>query len=82
MSTHDRNITDLVFMSRESLLSSVDVDFHFSTSKHSSIGFQMQIITPKDLSYTPNTLPASGKLDFDKIDQAGLAAELLHTDWP
>ena len=38
--------------------------------------------TPKTLSYTRNALPAANKLDFDKIDHAGLAAELLHTDWP
>ena len=42
----------------------------------------MLTITPKDLSYTPNTLPACVKLNFDKIDHAGLAAELLYTDWP
>ena len=80
--THDCNITDLVFMSHESLLLSVDVDIPFSTSNHSSIEFQILAHTPKTLSYTTNSLPTANKLDFDKIDHAGLAAELLHMDWP
>jgi hypothetical protein len=80
--THDRNITDLVFMSHESLLLSVEVDIPFSTSDHSSIEFKILANTPKALSYIPNTLPAADKLDFNKIDHAGLSSELLHTDWP
>ena len=69
-------------MSYESLLLRVDVDIPFSTSDHSSIEFQMLAHTPKTLSYTTNALLATNKLDFDKIDHARLAAELLHTDWP
>ena len=43
----------------------------------------MLTITPKDLSHISKLYqPANDKLDFKKIGSAGLAAELLHTDWP
>jgi exonuclease III len=85
--THDHNITDLVFVSHDNLIVSVDVDIPFSTSDHSSIEFQMVNNTPKAGTCTHDslncsTLPAVDKLDFDNIDHAGFAAELLHTDWP
>ena len=56
MPTHDHNITDLVFLSHDSLLLSVDADIPFSTSDHSSIEFSMLNNVPTDIPNTKNSL--------------------------
>jgi hypothetical protein len=60
----------------------VNVDMPFSTSDHSTLELFLQSgvleSTPDSLH---RTLPATNKLDFDRIDHAGLSAQLMLTDW-
>ncbi len=85
--THDNNLTDLIFISHDSLILNANVNIPFSTSDHSSIEFQMLLDAPKSVSRFHDSVagvkvtPPSNKLDFDRIDHIGLAAELTHTDW-
>ena len=58
------------------------VEITFSTSIHFSIEMHMQLVAHKavdDNSYIFSD--SSHKLDFDKIDYAGFARELVFTNW-
>ena len=83
--THDNNYTDLVFISHDNYVADVKTDLPFSTSDHASINFDIifdecDVKSHKDLSV--NHVTAPDRLDFDKIDYAGFAAELIITSWP
>jgi hypothetical protein len=83
--THDENYTDLVFVSHEHFIVDVNVDIPFATSDHASINFNMlsnvNNAAARNSSMSLNGIPSPDKLDFDKIDHAGLSSELLHTNW-
>ena len=80
--THHINITDLLFISIDNILTNVVVDMPFTTSDHNTIHFEL--LTPNHSSFSSahssdiNTIP---KLDFAKTDHAGLSECLLSTDW-
>ncbi len=78
--THDNNFTDLIFVSHENVICEVNVNMPFSTSIHNSVEILM---LSNALAQTNgvNDLISSYRLDFDKIDHAGLASDLIHTDW-
>jgi hypothetical protein len=80
--THDMHYTDLMFSSHNEFVLSCTVDIPFSTSIHSSIEMHMQLPGNRADDNNSNILSdAPEKLDFDKIDHAGFARELLFTDW-
>ena len=83
--THDNNYTDLVFISYDNYVADVKTDLPFYTSDHASINFDIifdacDVQSHEDLSV--NHVTTSDRLDFDKIDYAGFAVELIITIWP
>ena len=80
-STHNDNITDLLFISSSDLVSNVCTGLPLSTSDHNSIECELEFISSSDFN---SSLAVSeghlNQLDFNQIDYAGLAASLSITD--
>ena len=75
------NITDLLFVSDNNLLTNVSVGMPFSTSDHNTIYFDLLTLTPLHLSATPSFVTnLHQRLDFTKIDYNGFSSALLTTD--
>ena len=79
--THINNFTDLVFTSKEKILTNVCVEMPFSTSDHDTICFDLLTLKPLVSANAANILNIPVKYDFSNIDHAGLARSLLSTDW-
>ena len=79
--THINNFTDLVFAFKENIVTNVFVEMPFFTSDHDTICFDL--LTPKPLASAnaATTLNIPLKCDFSNFDHAGLASNLLATDW-
>ena len=81
ISTHINNFTDLVFTSKENIITNVSIEMPFSTSDHDTICFDLLTSKPFASANAANTLNIPVKYDFSNIDHAGLASSLLATDW-
>ena len=83
--THHTNITDLLFISIDNIITNVSVDMPFATSDHNTIRFDL--FTPSlssAVSPSHKSRPITNKisqLDFNRIDHAGLSACLLSANW-
>ena len=59
--THERNFTDLIFVSHDNFVCDVNVDIPFSTSDHSSVEVTLQSfvsINVNDFTHVPNNKPS------------------------
>ena len=71
-----------MFLSHGQFIMNCSVEIPVSTSVHSSIEMHMQLAAHKAVDDNSHIFSATPqKLDFDKIDFAGLAREILFTNW-
>ena len=82
--SYDNHFTDLVFLSHNNLVTHIKVDILFSNSDHNSVEvLLLSIVLNKDgvLLDSCTQFPPTNNLNFNKIDYAGFASELFHTNW-